>query len=141
MGPLALTPSLFHSVLFDENGGTFIWSVCFSPDGKLLATATSDGVVRVSSGTFVLAIVIAVTIIFEANAKHGTTFGTLDLGYHHKANPQRIPGSHKRGLLGRFLAGREIPRIWVERWYDEDLEDHGRVVEDPCKHRRNSRCG
>jgi len=121
-----------------------IWSVCFSPDNKLLATGAGDGVVRVGSRTFVLVIFIAVTIIFEANAQHGATFGTLDLGYRHQANPQRTPGSH-RGLLCRFLVRREIPCLWVKRRYDEDLgddeqivedlEDDGRDVEDPCKHR------
>ena len=41
--------SLLHSVLFDETtDGYRNWSVCFSPDGKLLATAAGDGVVRVS---------------------------------------------------------------------------------------------
>jgi len=113
MGPLALTLSLLHSVLADETADKFFWSVCFSPDGKLLATGTEDGVVRVSSRTFVFAIVIAVTIIFEANAQRDATFGTLDLGYRHEANPQRIPGSHQGGLLGSFLVGREIPRLWV----------------------------
>jgi len=140
MRPLALTPSSSHSALVDENTNRFIWSVCFSPDGKLLATGAEDGVVRVSSRTFALAIVIAVTIIFEANAQHGATFGTLDLGYRREANTQRIPGSHQGGLLGRFLVGREIPRLWVERWY-EDLGDGGRVVEVPCKHRQRSCCG
>jgi len=141
METLALTPSLLHSVLVDSTAWECIWSVCFSPDGKLLATGAGDGVVRVSSRTFVLAIVIAVTITFEANAQRGATFGTLDLGYRHGANPQQIPGSHRGSLLGRFLVGREIPRLWVKGWYDEDLGDDGRVVEDPCKHRRNSYCG
>jgi len=125
----------------DETAEKFIWSVCFSPSGKLLATAASDGVVRVSSRTFVLAAVVVVTIIFEANAQHGATFGTLDLGYCHEANPQRISGSHQGGLLGRFLVKREIPRFWVVRWYDEDSGDDGRVVEDPRKHRQRSCCG
>ena len=128
MGPLALTPSLLHSVLADETAENFFWSVCFNPDGKLLATGAEDGVVRVSSRTPALAIVIAVTIISEAKPQHDATFGTLDLGYRHEANPQRISGSHQGGLLGRFLVGREIPRLWVARWYDEDLGDDGRVV-------------
>jgi len=138
MGPLALTPSSLHSTLVDESADKFIWSVCFSPDGKLLATGAKDGVIQVSSRTFILAIVIAVTIVFEANAQHSVTFGTLDLGYRHEANPQRIPGSQKGCLLARFLVGREVPRLWVERWYDEDLGDDRRVVEDPCKHRQRS---
>jgi len=138
MGSLALIPSLLRSALVHETANKTIWSVCFSPDGKLLATGATDGVVRVSSRTFVLAIVIAVTIIFEANAQHGATFGTLDLGYRHQANPQQIPGSHRGRLLCRFLVGREIPRLWVERWYDEDLGCGRRVVEDPCKHRQRS---
>ena len=87
MGPLALTPSLLHSVLAHENAGGNFWSICFSPDGELLATGAADGVIRVSSRTFMLAIVIAIIIIFEANAQHGTTFGALDLGYQQEANP------------------------------------------------------
>jgi len=77
MGPLALTSSSLHSSLTDETADKHFWSVCFSPDGKLLATGVWDGVIRVGSKTFVLAIVIAVTIIFEANAQHGATFGSL----------------------------------------------------------------
>ena len=53
MRPLVLTPSLLHSVLADKTAGKFIWSVCFSPNGKLLATGAEDGVVRVSSRTFI----------------------------------------------------------------------------------------
>jgi len=73
-GALALTPSLLHSVLVDETadytGVLYIWDVSFSPDGKLLATAAKDGVIRVSSRTFMLAIVIAVIVTFEPNAQH-----------------------------------------------------------------------
>jgi len=131
MGPPALTPLLLHSVLVDETENRSLkWSVCFSPDGKLLATAAKDGVVRVSFRISMLAIVIAVTI-FE-NAQHSANFDALDLGHCQEANPQQISGSHRGGILGRFLVGREIPRLWVERWYDEDLGDDGRVVEDPC---------
>ena len=50
MGSLALTLSLFPSILVDEttmeyDDALWIWAVCFSPDGKLLATAVGDGVV------------------------------------------------------------------------------------------------
>jgi len=88
MGSLALIPSLLHIALVHEPVNKIIWSVCFSPDGKLLATGAEDGVIRVGPRTFVLAIVLAVTIIVEANAQHGATFGTLDLGYRHQANHQ-----------------------------------------------------
>ena len=71
MEPLALTPYLC-SVLADETAVNTndlrIWDVCFSPDGKLLATASEDKVVRVSSRTFMLATIVAVIIIFEPNA-------------------------------------------------------------------------
>ena len=86
MGPLSLTPSLFRSVLVNEFTGGAISSICFSPDGKLLATGTRTGTIQVSSRTFTLAIVIAV-VIFEANAQHRITFGVLDLGYCQEANP------------------------------------------------------
>ena len=70
MEPPALTPFLY-SVLADETAVNTndlrIWDVCFSPDGKLLATASEDKVVRVSSRTFMLATVVAVIIIFEPN--------------------------------------------------------------------------
>ena len=79
MGSLALTLSLFPSVLIDETTEEYedilyILDVCFSPDGKLLATAGNDMVVRVSFRTFVL-ITTPVTIISEPNAQHGTTSG------------------------------------------------------------------
>jgi len=113
MEPLALTPSFFHSVLANENTSKSIKSVCFSPDGKLLATGDEGGVVRVSFRTFMLAIVIVVTIVFEANAQRRTTFGSLDLGYRQGANPKQITGSYPGYLLARFLVGREIARLWV----------------------------
>jgi len=83
-----LTLSLLHSTLVHETTVQFVLSVCFSPDGKLLATGAEDGVVRVSSGTFILAIVITVTIIFDVNAQHRTTSGALDLGHRQEANLQ-----------------------------------------------------
>ena len=88
MGPLALTPQLLHSVLFDTNANEYVCSVCFSPDGKLLAAAAEDGVVRVSPRTFMLAIFFAVVAIFGAGTQHRTTFGALGLGHRRKANPQ-----------------------------------------------------
>ena len=78
MGSMALTPSLLHSVLVDETADNademYTTSVCFSPDGKLLATVGEDTVVRVSSRTFVLVIASAVIIISEPNAQYRTTF-------------------------------------------------------------------
>jgi len=136
MGLMALTPSLLYSVLVDETASAIIWSVCFSPGGRLLATGAKDGVVRVSPRTPVLAIVVAVIVIFEPNVQHSTTFGALDLGYLWEANPQHISGSHQGCLLARFLVGREICRLWVGRWYDEDLGCDGWVVEDPSNHRQ-----
>jgi len=138
MGPLTLTLSLLRSVLVHEtvdstDGTMSIRNVCFSPDGKLLATAADDGVVRVSSRTFMLTIVTVVIIIFEPNAQHSTTFGALDLGYRQGANLRQVGGSHTGDLLARFLVRREIARLWVERWHDEDLGHDRRVVEDPWK--------
>ena len=92
MGPLALTSSLLHSVLVHETTSRAILSISFSPDDKLLATGAEDGVVRVSS---ILAIVIVVIIVFEANAQHRMIFGALDLGYRREANLQNIQGSHQ----------------------------------------------
>ena len=85
MGSLTLTLSLFPSVLVDEPTAEYevllrIWAVCFSPDGKLLATAVGDGVVRVSFRTFVLVITTIVTIISEPSAQHGTTSGAPRFG-------------------------------------------------------------
>jgi len=136
MGPLALTPLFLHSVLVGEIAGQFVWSVCFSPEGKLLATGGGDGAVRVSSRTFMLAIFIAVIIIFEANAQRGATSAAPDLGYRLEERPLRIPGSHPGGLFARFLVGREIGRLWVGRFHDEGLECDGRVVENPCNPRQ-----
>jgi len=90
-----------------------ILSVSFSPDGKLLATGGIGGVVRVSSRTIILEIIIAVIIIFEANAQHRMIFGALDLGYRQEANLQNIPGSHQYSLLGHFLAGWGVGFLWV----------------------------
>jgi len=136
MGPLALTPQFLHSFLIDTNANEYVWSVCFSPDGKLLATAAEDGVVRVSPRTFMLAIVFAVIVIFEANAQYRTTFGALGLGHRQEASPQQIRGSHPGHPLGSFLVGREIHRLWVGRSYNEDLGYDGRVVEDHCNRRQ-----
>jgi len=112
MGPLALTPPLLHSDLVHENKSKVIRSVCFSPDGKLLATGAEDGVVRVSS-RIMLAIFITIIIIFGANAQHRMVFGTLDLGYQQAANLQNIPGSHQYSPLGHFLAGWVVGFLWV----------------------------
>ena len=76
-----------------------------------------------------LAIVIAVIIIFEANAQPGATFDAPDLGYRLGKHPPQIPGTQKGGLLTRFLVGREIGRLWVGRPNGEDLECGG--LEDP----------
>jgi len=94
MGPLGLTPSLLHSDLVPKTPGGRVYSVSFSPDGKLLATGAEDGVVRVSSRIIILATVIAVIIIFGANAQNRMIFGALDLGYRQEANLQNIRESH-----------------------------------------------
>ena len=112
MAPLILTLSLSHSVLVDETASETVFSVCFSPDGELLATGARDGVVRVSSRTPMLAIIIAV-IVFKANAQHRTTSGALGLGHRQEANLPQIPGSHQGDLLDNFLVGQEISRLWV----------------------------
>ena len=69
--------------------------------------------VRVSSRLLMLAIVIVVFVVFEANAQHRTTSGALDLGHLQEANPQQFPGSHPADLLAHFLVGWEIDRLWV----------------------------
>ena len=135
MGPLALTLSFLHSALVDETTTAYIVHVCFSPDGRLLAAGATDGVIRVSCGTFILAIVIIV-IIFEVNAQRSTISGALDLGHHQEAITQQFPGSHPDDLLGRFFIGREIDCLWVGRWYGEDLGYYGRIVEDSYSDRR-----
>ena len=126
---------MLHSILVNEATAGFFWSVCFSPDSKLLATGAGDGVVRVSSRAFTLARIIAV-VIFQANAQRRTTLDTLDLGYCQEANPQKIPGSHPGDPLARVLVGREIACLRVGRLYDEDLGYDRRVVEDPSNHRQ-----
>jgi len=139
MGPLALTPSLLYSTLVHKATDNTILSICFSPDGELLATGAMDGVVQVSSGTFIPAVVIVVVVvvIFKPNAQHRTTSGVLDLGCCQEANPQQFPGSHwQDGLLALSLMGREIACLWVVQLYDEDLGYDGWVVEDPCNYRQ-----
>ena len=69
----------------------------------------------------------------------GQLLALLDLGYRREANLEQISGSHLQNLLGRFLPGREIPRLWVGRLYNEDLGYDGRVVKDPCN-RRQRQC-
>jgi len=138
MGPLALTPSSLHSDLVHKRD---VLSVFFSPDGKLLATGAQDGVVRVSFGTLMLAIAIAVIIILEADAQHRTTSGALDLGHCQEANLQPFQGTHWADPIARFLVGREIDRLWVGRSYGEDLGYDRRIVKVPCNDRQQWQCG
>jgi len=90
-----------------------ISSVCFSPDGKLLVTGAWDGLVRVSSGTFMLAIVTAAIIILEANAEHRTTSGGLDLGHCQEASLRQFRGLCNVDPIARIFVGREIDHLWV----------------------------
>ena len=89
----------------------------------------------VVSRAFTLTIVIAVIVIFEANAQPSA----LGLGYRHEANPQQIRGSYPGDQLGRFLVGREIPRLWVGQSYNKDPGYGGQVVEDHCNRRQHWR--
>ena len=113
MGPLALTSSLLHSALVHGTTSKAIMSISFSPDAKLLATGAEDGVVRVSSRIIILAIVIVVIIVFEANAQHRMIFGALDLGYRRETYLQNIQGSHRVNPLGHFLVGWGVGFLWV----------------------------
>ena len=113
MGPLCLTPSSLHSNLDHGTVRRRIYSVSFSPDGKFLATGAGDGVVRVSSRIIVLAIVIAVVVVFEASAQHRMVFGALYLGYRQEANLQKIQGSHRDSPFSHFLVGWGVGFLWV----------------------------
>ena len=72
--PLTLTVIVLHSVLVDETADNsndlYIRSVCFSPDGKLLATGAEDKTIRVSHGTLLLMMITAATVGFECSTKH-----------------------------------------------------------------------
>lgn len=123
-----------HSILVDENADSsndlYIRSVCFSPDGKLLATGAEDKTIRVRSR---LGVIIP-------ESKSLKIFRALDLGYREEENPQHIPGSHSRDLFARVLVRREVDCLWVWRSHDKDLGYDRRDIKDAGHHGPPRKC-
>ena len=116
----------FYSVLVhgtaDNMEDLFIMSICFSIDGKLLATGAGDGIIRVRSIVYTLHSCHNIRCFrIEMRAHHAGIFGATDLGYRQEASPQHVPGSHSRDLLSRVLVRWEVDCFWVGRPHNEDL--------------------
>ena len=94
------------SVLADESAGKsgdlYIRSVCFSPDGKYLATGAEDKQIRVR---FFLFFPLFRSISIQQ----------LDLGHCQETHPQRIRWASTRNILSRLFWGRPTDRVWLRR--------------------------
>lgn len=87
------------SVLVDDAasqaGDLYIRSICFSPDGKYLATGAEDRQIRVSSSLFR-------SVELWQTTNRGPSF--LDLGYQTKTNPSSLARPSARDLLARVFS-------------------------------------
>ena len=111
------------SLLVDETMSTLysVWKACFSPDGMLLAVASTDQVIRVCSGPCAFHNRVTISILEPRCSMHCGLWA-LGLGYHQEANHPQTPRSHSMASLGRILVRREAGHLSIDGLYSEGLE-------------------
>lgn len=91
----------------NQDGDLYIRSVCFSPNGKFLATGAEDKIIRVSSACECVPV--------------SATNIELGLGHCHQAHPSPVLWPRAGHLLSRLRVRRTSHRLWFRRPHNQTL--------------------
>ena len=83
-----------------KTGDLYIRSVCFSPDGRYLATGAEDKQIRVSRCLLYLQSLLSLSAV-----------GVIDLGHRQETYPEYVRRPPAGNLLPRLLERRALDRV------------------------------